>query len=287
MSVRFLMTLAIALAISASSALAQNPPGRKPDSTADLLAKLRKPVDLDRADGLSLADLMARIGDKFGVTVFINDAAFRAIDNVNPDAHMLKIPQMRGMSLTTSLPHLLSQMDATYLVFKDHIEIVPIAFAAKETKNVAPSEDDSPARLAQPLVSMIFKEKPLNEAVAELAEEYNLTVIVSPQSADARTGFVTARLLNTPADKALELLTLQCDLRVVRKANTFLITSRDHANDLFNERMERERAKIDLEKFRTSPPAPPTPPQPPIQLQLQPLPQIVPVPNPVPPPPKP
>jgi hypothetical protein len=281
MSVRFLMTLAIALAISASSAMAQNPPGRKPDPTADLLAKLRKPVDLNRIDGITLTDLAAYIGDKFGVTVFINDAAFRAIDNVNPDAQMLKIPQMKGMSLTTSLPHLLSQLDATYLVYKDHIEIVPIAFAAKETKNIAPSDDDSPPRLAEPLVSMIFKEKPLNEAVAELADEYNLTVIVSPQSADARTGFVTARLLNTPADKALELLTLQCDLRIVRKANTYLITSRDHANDLFNEQMERERSKIDLEKFRTSPP---TPPQPPIQLQLQPQPQIIPVPNPVPPP---
>jgi hypothetical protein len=284
-SVRFLMALAIALVISASSAIAQNPPGRKPDPTVDLLAKLCKPVDLDRVDAVSLSDLATRIRDKFGVTVFINEPAFKTIDaNMDPGAQMVKVPQIRAMSLTTMLPNILGQMEATFLVRKDHIEIVPIAFAARETMNIAPSEDDGPVRLAQPLVSMIFKERPLNEAVAELAEEYNLTVIVSPQSADARTGFVTARLLNTPADKALELLTLQCDLRIVRKANTFLITSRDHANDLFNEHMDRERNKIELEKLRLAPPMQQQP-QPQLQLQVLPItPVTVPNPNQNPPP---
>jgi hypothetical protein len=277
-SVRFLMTFALALlALSAGSASAQNQPGRKPDPTVELLAKLRKPMDLGKLDGISLNDLAALLGEKSGVTVLVNETAFRNIDQAaNPGEIMVKVPPLRAMSMTAALPHILGQMDATFLVRKDHIEIVPIAFAAKETKNIASKEDDGPVQLAQPLVSMIFKEKPFNEAVAELAEEYNLTVVISPQSGDARTGFVTARLLNTPADKALELLTVQCDLRIVRKANTFLITSRDHANELFNERMERERSKIDLEKFRNAPPVP----QQQLQLQIQPQPQPAPAPNP-------
>ncbi len=277
MSARFLVAYAIALALSASSSIAQNQPGRKPDPTADLLAKLRKPMDMGKLETISLSDFAAYFGDKTGTTILVNDLAFKTVDpNTNPgDRLMVKVPQLKGMSATTVLNHVLNQLEATYLVYKDHIEIVPIEFAAKETKNTAQSDDDGPVRLAQPLVSMIFKEKPLNEAVAELAEEYNLTVIVSPQSADAKTGFVSARFLNTPADKALELLTLQCDLRIVKKANTFMITSRDHANDLFNERNERERAKIELEKFRATPLFPPQP---------QPQPQPAPNPNPVPPP---
>jgi hypothetical protein len=292
MSLRFPIALALALGISAGSAIAQNQALRKSDPVAELLTKLRKPVNLDRNEGLSLNDLLTQLGDKCGVTALIDESAFKTRDDLaNPGKQMIKVPLIRGMALTSALPHILGQIDATFLVCKDHIEIVPITFAAKETKNVASSEDDTPVRLAQPLVSMIFKEKPLNEAIAELAEEYNLTVIVSPQSGDARTGFVTARLLNTPADKALELLALQCDLRIVRKANTFLITSRDHANDLFNERMEHERAKIDLEKFRTAPPAPPQPTQP-TQFQIPVLPitpvpvtNPAPAPNPNPPPP--
>lgn len=283
MSLRFLTTLAIALAISTTTAIAQNSSGRKPDPTVELLAKLRKPVDLNKSDGISLTDLVALLGNKFGVTAIINEAAFKSID-VNPGAETIKVSQTRALPLMTTLPHILSQLEATFLVRKDHIEIVPIVFAAKETKNIASTnEDDDAVQMAEPLVSMIFKEKPLNEAVAELAEEYNLTVIVSPQSGDARTGFVTARLLNTPADKALELLAIQCDLRVIRKANTFLITSRDHANDLFNEKMERERSKIELEKLRS---APPPQPQPQLQfplLPITPVPVPAPAPNPNPP----
>jgi hypothetical protein len=264
MSVRFLTTFAFALALLAGAAIAQNQPGRKPDITADLISKLRKPIDLEKTDSVSLSNLAIGLGEKSGVTVLINESAFKTIDpNGNPGGLTIKVPRVKGMSLTAALNHILSQLEATFLVYKDHIEIVPIAFAAKETKNVAQAEDDGPVRLAQPLVSMIFKEKPLNDAVAELAEEYDLTVVVSPQSGDARTGFVSARFLNTPADKALELLTLQCDLRIIKKANTFMITSRDHANDLFNERNERERAKIELDKFRSAPFFPPQPqPQP-------------------------
>jgi hypothetical protein len=182
------------------------------------------------------------------------------------------------------LPHILGQVDAAFLVRRDHIEFLPIAAAGKETKNLADDEDEASPRLAQPLVSMIFKEKPLNEAIAELADEYNLTVIVAPQSGDARTGFVTARLLNTPADRALELLAVQCDLRVAAKGNAFLITTRDHSNDLFNEVMERERSKIELEKLRAAPPMAPQPPQPQIQFPIIP---VTPVPAPAPNPPAP
>ena len=275
MSARFTALLAIAFAATAAPAVAQNPSGKKPDATAELLAKLRKPVDL-KSDQWTLNDFIAFLGEKCGLTVLIDETAFKRQDSPRmPGETLLKIPQVRSMSLLTILPRILAPLDATYLVFKDHLEIVPIACAAKETHNVALSEDDSPPQLAQPLVSVIFKEKPLNEAVAELAEEYDLTVVVLPQSGDARTGFVSARLLNTPADKALELLALQCDLRIVRKANAFMITTRDHANDLFNEEMEREHAVVDLAKFEAAPYMPPPPPAP------QPQPQ--PAPNPPPP----
>ena len=71
-------------------------------------------------------------------------------------------------------------------------------------------------------MSVIFKEKPLNEAVAKIAEMYDLTITVSPQVGDAKTGFVNARILNQPADKAIELLALQCDLRVVRRGTAYI-----------------------------------------------------------------
>jgi hypothetical protein len=279
MGLRFL--LALALAVPAGAAVAQPPSGRKPDPTAELLARLRKPVDIDRVE-TGLAALASLVTEKYGVTALVNETAFKMFDQaVSPGDLMVKVPAARSASLVSVLPRVLGPIGTTFLVFKDHIEFVPILFAARETKNLMAAEDDSGAvEMRSPLVSMIFKERPLNEAVAEVAEEYNLTVVVLPQSGDARTGFVTARLLNVPADKALEILALQSDLRVIRKANAFLITTRDHANDLLGEEVEHERQKIDLEKFRAAPYMPPQPPPPQPQPQPQP-PAAVP-----PPPPK-
>ena len=140
--------------------------------------------------------------------------------------------------------------------------------------------EDGRQSLKEPLVSAVFKEKPLNEAVAAIAERYDLTAIVSPQAGDGRAGFITARLLNVPADRALELLAVQADLRVVRKGAAYLITSREHADGMYQESMEKERAKIELEKFRQMPPPRPEAPQPqpkpdqPVLLKLDVVPQL-------------
>jgi hypothetical protein len=50
---------------------------------------------------------------------------------------------------------------------------------------------------------------------------------------------------------------------VVRKGNAYLITSRDHSNEMFGEKLERERQLIELEKFRQAPlPKPEPKPEP-------------------------
>ena len=106
--------------------------------------------------------------------------------------------------------------------------------------------------------------------VEKLAEQYDLSVVIAPQAGDARTGFVSAQLKNLAPETALELLALQNDLRVVRKGTAFLITSREHADSLFNEKMEKERVKIELDKFRQMPPPKPEAPQPQPKGVLQP-----------------
>ena len=55
------------------------------------------------------------------------------------------------------------------------------------------------------------------------------------------------------ADDALDLIATQADLRVVRQGKTFLITSPEHASVLFEERMEKERRQIELERLRQTP----------------------------------
>ena len=137
---------------------------------------------------------------------------------------------------------ILNSVQATYLVKGKLIEIVPLASAT--------SENEDGSIVAGPLVTAVFKEKQLCEAIAQIGERFDLTVVVSPQAGEAKVGLVTARLLNVPAEQALELLAVQADLRVVRKSAAFLITSRDHADAMFNEQVEKKRAMIELERLQ-------------------------------------
>lgn len=241
-----LLLVAAVLVLAPAFAAAQD----KKDPLADLLAKLRKPADLMPGQNVNLGDLKDMINEKYGVPVLINNTAFAAAVGENPAGFQIDLPKVKGLPLGALLRSILAERDATFLVRKTHIEIVPIAVAAKEAK-VAPNEDGT---ITLPtLVSAIYKEKPVNEALADLAEEHDLTITVAPQAADNKAAFVNARLLNVPADKAIEMLALQADLRVIRKGNAFLVTSKDHEQDLFNQKLERTKQKKEVELMGVPP----------------------------------
>jgi type II secretory pathway component GspD/PulD (secretin) len=278
MSRFWLLALACAggLALTTTPAFADDPkPVKKPDQKANptetILAALASEVQFKEGINVNevpLFELLLDFTRRYEVTFVILDESFKAEGqpNIREEKPKFAATQIRGMTLHQFLSTTLDSMGATYLVRNNTIEIVPIAHAAKVTKATVklkldknvPQIGEAP-RLSEPLVSAVFKEKPLNEAVAKVAEMYDLTVVVSPQAGDAKTGFVNARLLNMPADKALELLAVQADLRVVRRGTAFLITSKEHANELFNEKLDKERQLIEIQKMREAP-AKPLPP---------------------------
>ena len=270
MSRFWLLVLACACgsALIASSAFADDvKPAKKADPTEVLLATLEQEIQLKEGSIINetpLFEMLQYISRRYQLAFVIDEVSFKQFGqpNIKEEKANIASTQLRGLTIRQFLTVTLESMNATYLVKGNTIEIVPLQRAAKVTKTGLSTEQGDRVRLNEPLVSAIFKEKPLNEAVAKIAEMYDLTVVVSPQAGDAKTGFVTARILNAPADKALELLALQCDLRVVRRGAAFLITSRDHANELFGEKLDRERQLIEVQKLREAPAKPPAPPAP-------------------------
>jgi hypothetical protein len=241
---------------------------KKGDAAERVLGALAQPLALPdgvNVSELPLGELLQVLAKRHAVNFVVNDNSFKAAgrENVRDEKPNLAATGLTGLTLHQFLVAALDPLEATYLVRNGAVEVVSVAHAAKVTKANAIQGESGPTRLTEPLVCAIVKEKPLNETVAKIAEMYDLTVVVAPQAADAKAGFVTARILNTPADKALELLALQADLRVVRRGTAYLITSRDHANELFNEKLDRERQKIEVEKLREAPVRPPAPPEPP------------------------
>jgi RNA polymerase sigma factor (sigma-70 family) len=207
---------------------------------------------------MSLLELLNQLSNKYAVTFVIKETAFR--ESQRPDVKekkpSLAATRLRGMSFHGFLGQVLDSIDATYLIKGDGmIEIVPLAYAAKVTKSTYAKRalDDNEndlISLEEPLVTLIEKQKPLADVIEMLANRYDLSVVLAPQARESRTMPVSAHLLNLPADKAFELLAEQCDLRVIRKGNAYLITTRDHAKELRAEQLEKEREKIELEKLR-------------------------------------
>ncbi|QJW96953.1 hypothetical protein [Frigoriglobus tundricola] len=212
-----------------------------------------------------LAELLLDLNKRYAVPFVINEESFKAAGRLDLKAEKPRFAatDLKGMTVRQVLNTVLDGFGAVYLIKNGAVEIVTVEHAAKVTKApVSTSEAGGLVRLDEPLVSAVFKERPLHEVVARLADTYDLTVLVSPQAGDARAGLVSARVLNVPADKALELLADQADLRVVRRGTTFLVTSKDHANALLEERVTRDRQRIELEKLRAAPPAPVPVPKP-------------------------
>jgi hypothetical protein len=241
---------------------------KKADPTEKILDVLARECVLKEGTNLSevpLFELLQDLGKRYDVNFVVNEDRFKTIGepNIREEKVTAVATALRGLTVHQFLTTTLESLGATYLVRNGAIEILPVAHAAQVTKaSASPREGQgSRAWLDEPLVSTIVKEKPLNEVVAKIAEMYDLTVVVAPQAGDAKTGFVTARLLNTPADRALELLALQCDLRVVRRGTAFLITSRDQANELFGEKLDKQRQLIEIQKLREAPAKPPVPPE--------------------------
>jgi RNA polymerase sigma factor (sigma-70 family) len=258
---------------SAAVPTAEKPtPAAPTTKTIDVLFNHEIQIE-GNVNDMSLLDLLHFLSNKYAVTFVIREAAFR--ESGRPDIKEKKpnltATRLRGLSFHGFLGQVLDSLDATYLIKGDGVvEIVPPAYAAMVTKSTlnkwALDENENDLKsLQEPLVTLIEKQKPLADVIEMLANRYDLSVVLAPQARESRTMPVSAHFLNLPADKAFELLAEQCDLRVIRKGNAYLITTRDQAKELRAEQFEKERQKIELEKLRgtinktsTLPPQKPT-----------------------------
>jgi len=92
------------------------------------------------------------------------------------------------------------------------------------------------------LVNATFKNKPLSEAIDEIAEATGATLAVSPLlPAAIRQTPVTVRFANTPVEAAVRTLCEMTECGVIEDANVLLITTRERA---------AARAKEDAQKLK-------------------------------------
>lgn len=205
-------------------------PARPAAGSADALARR---IDLPGFDDpkTTLAealDLLSRVAD---VRI---DVAVRAGGENDPQDDPAKIelggelPLRRGIPLARALDRILARASQvkdrplTYLVRPDGLEVVTVETAVKEVW------DNEPGPYL-PLVHRRFRRQPLDEALAQLAADTGINVIVDGRAAERARTPVSARFLNTPVDTAVRILADMADLKPVLRDNLLYVTTPDNA----------------------------------------------------------
>ncbi|AMV27918.1 hypothetical protein VT84_26175 [Gemmata sp. SH-PL17] len=195
----------------------------------DLNTLLTQDVDLGdkNFNEVPIFELLSLLSKQHDLSFVVREEQFNEIGHPNFKEQKPKLiaTRFKGVTLYQFLTVVLDSMDAAFLVKQSGIEIVPVVFAAEVTKSATTKITEGRVRLSEPLVSIIAKDKSLNEVVTKLAKDFDLNILVLPQASNVDVKPSPIRLLNVPADKAIEAIALQYGLQVTRKGTTFLLTS--------------------------------------------------------------
>ena len=185
-------------------------------------------------------EVLEDVAKRYDIIFVVNKIAIgdRAATLDTAKAEQLSATKLEGLSLASFFEvyfRALPLYGITYLVRADHIEITTRE-AAQQEAGVLEAVDEAKesgeqgelvrakARLNLPLVCVAVKDRPLSAVLNDLSTAYGLNIVVEPGAQTMLKTPLTERLLNVPADTALELLAGQAGLKVVRKGNTFRIT---------------------------------------------------------------
>lgn len=218
----------------------------------DLAKQLAARVTIEKFDG-TFKGAVKMFADKFELPLIVDTrvgedlavgAAAQVIACDSPaDDRPIKLPKLVNVRLDTALRLVAEQVGAKFLVYPDHVKLVPAAFAEYESAvlTVNPEGGDDPLLnpadlirvrplIKRAMVNVSFKNKPLSEAIDEIAEATGATVAVSPLlPANVRQAPVTVRFANTPVEAAVRTLCEMTECATIEDANVLLVTTRERA----------------------------------------------------------
>jgi hypothetical protein len=240
-------------AAPAPPAADESPLGRIPE----IQKKLNERIDYE----LVVTTTLDKVLDSFlrdgSIAWTVNEAALKAA-NLNPDVvrktEIEKLDKMTGVTRATVLKRLLAKIPSdngkgtpTYILRRDCLEITTEWAKVKEAQGAraVPDEHDAPTPLS--LAYGEFHGVPLHDALQELARTTENNIVLDARCAAEGKAKVTADFAGVPVDAALQLLADMADLKLVRIANVYYVTSPKNARLL---QKEEDKRKLETARMR-------------------------------------
>jgi hypothetical protein len=228
-----------------AKAMDEQPPpaeaGKLTDHTIDRLCDfLQRRVTIDKPiENAPLRDVLEFLSDKYGLTFIVDTQAFEQAGvggGRNVEDSQVRLPKMPGVNLAAILRFLTAQVDGTYLIRRDFIEITTRHRQVLEA--FGPGVESS--TLNPPTVNVAFQGRSLEKALADVAVQSGKNIVLDPRVADKEKLVVTAQLLNTPIDAAVRVLADMVGLQAVTMENVYYVTTPENADRLDRQQRARE-----------------------------------------------
>lgn len=191
---------------------------------------------------------------KLKVVILLDLEGFNKVQRGMFDAEKVQIKfstKMVNFSLRSLLNIIAEQIQGVVVIRKEYIEIVPRTLWCKEIGLKVPDDQPLP-----PLVHCDYDKVAVSRILQDLAERNNVNLVFDPLSESKIATPITIRLLNVPIETAVETMAEMVDLKVVRKANVYYVTTPERAERLraaeekrcVKEKNDLERQKIEASK---------------------------------------
>jgi RNA polymerase sigma factor (sigma-70 family) len=218
----------------------------------ELHQRLRAPVEglaQGIPEGTTLQEALNQLTDLTGVPIRIDQAAFRAALQNDPNAgrqlaetpaHLA--PPKPGTPLAAALDELLTGLPeaATYLVKGAQIVVVPLEpYKVTDVEREPSQVGLSVSPLLRERVRVNVEEQPLAAALKELAEAAGANIIIDVRLRDKAKTPVSACLQHVPLETAVRLLCDMADVKAVPLDNVLYITTAENAEKLLREEYAR------------------------------------------------
>jgi hypothetical protein len=220
-------------------------------SIAATLQRLNQRTSLERGvdPNTPLRDVLDFLQERCELpAIYVDVWAFRSPE-VGIEAiedQPVRLPRMLNVRLSTVLRLVLAQVQGTYIVRRDYIEITPL-----RTSRPQRFEEGQPLPELQylPSIHAAFVNRRLPSALDELSDLSDYSVVLDSRTHEkASSTLVTTTLTNVPLDTAVQVLADLADLSAVRLDNMLYVTTKENA----------ARWKAELEKAKPPRPEPTT-----------------------------
>jgi hypothetical protein len=252
-----LIALGTMLGLPISVALAQDGTVKSEHSTKEVRQRLNNPVSLEKGieANTPFKDAIEFLSDRYDLPIYIDQTAFKKKyetkpkEPFNPDDQPVRLPRMVGAKLHTVLRLLSEQLGGTYLVRSGHVEITII-------ERTRPSYWTENKRELAPTVNAEFDKRPLEDALADLADQSGISIVLDTKAAEKAKTALTATFNNVPVDTAVRLLADMADLKMVALDSALYVTTRANAEQFVVKKAEQDKKKDARPPLPTAPPDP-------------------------------